>query len=62
MLFRSAEGLEVGDGSLNFRRLHTAMQQGGQELMMIPEIWQGHVNGGEKFARSLIRFHELIKD
>ncbi|MFM7230168.1 MAG: N-acetylneuraminate synthase family protein [Cyanobacteriota bacterium] len=58
----NAEGLEIGDGSLNFQTLHSAMQQAGRELMMIPEIWQGHVNGGEKFARSLRRFHELVKD
>ncbi|MFZ4565789.1 MAG: N-acetylneuraminate synthase family protein [Prochlorococcaceae cyanobacterium] len=58
----NAEGLEVGDGSLNFRTLHVAMQKGGTKLMMIPEIWQGHVNGGEKFARSLRRFYELIRD
>lgn len=58
----NAEGLEVGDGSLNFRRLHNAMHQGGRELLMMPEIWQGHINGGQKFARSLTRYLELVSE
>jgi sialic acid synthase SpsE/sugar phosphate isomerase/epimerase len=56
----NAEGLEVGEGSIDFRRLHQAMQVPGQHLFMIPEIWQGHLQGGEKFARSLIRYHERL--
>jgi sialic acid synthase SpsE/sugar phosphate isomerase/epimerase len=58
----NAEGLEIGEGSVDFRSLHQAMQanRDGQLLYMIPEIWQGHLQGGEKFARSLIRFHERL--
>ncbi|MCX6123831.1 MAG: N-acetylneuraminate synthase family protein [Proteobacteria bacterium] len=56
----NAEGLEVGEGSINFRSLHEAMHANGQTLYMIPEIWQGHLQGGEKFASSLIRFHERL--
>jgi sialic acid synthase SpsE/sugar phosphate isomerase/epimerase len=56
----NAEGLEVGEGAIDFFKLHRAMQSGGQPLYMIPEIWQGHLQGGAKFARSLIRFHERL--
>jgi sialic acid synthase SpsE/sugar phosphate isomerase/epimerase len=56
----NAEGLEVGEGSIDFRRLHAAMHSNAHRLYMIPEIWQGHLNSGEKFARSLIHFHERI--
>lgn len=56
----NAEGLEIGEGSIDFRRLHQTMHRAGQQLYMIPEIWQGHLQGGEKFARSLIRFHERL--
>jgi N-acetylneuraminate synthase len=56
----NAEGLEVGEGSIDFHKLHHAMRRDGHYLYMIPEIWQGHINGGEKFARSLARFHERL--
>jgi N-acetylneuraminate synthase len=56
----NAEGLEVGEGAIDFFKLHQAMQSGGQPLYMIPEVWQGHLQGGAKFARSLIRFHERL--
>ena len=56
----NAEGLEVGEGSIDFHKLHQAIHRKGQRLYLIPEIWQGHLNSGEKFARSLIRFHERL--
>ena len=56
----NAEGLEIGEGSLNFRQLHQALQACGHSLYVIPEIWQGHQRGGEKFARSLVRYHECL--
>lgn len=57
----NSEGLEIGEGSINFQLLHQGLQANGrQPLYMIPEIWQGHLQGGEKFARSLIRFHEFL--
>ena len=55
----NAEGLEIGSGSLDFRKIHTALDLRNKKFM-IPEIWQGHVNTGEKFAISLIRFASLI--
>lgn len=56
----NAEGLEVGEGSIDFRKIHRAIHRPGHRLYMIPEIWQGHLNSGEKFARSLIRFYERL--
>ena len=29
---------------------------------MIPEIWQGHLNNGAKFANSIIRFSEKLSE
>ena len=52
--------LEIGEGSVNFKALHNAMKTNDSRKYLIPEIWQGHLRGGEKFATSLIRFEERI--
>ena len=58
----NSEGLEVGEGSINFKRLHQAINRTGKnDLFLIPEIWQGHLQDGEKFARSLIRYNDFLK-
>lgn len=57
----NAEGLEVGEGSINFRKLHEKLRFSNKPLYMIPEIWQGHLHGGLKFSRSIKRFYEMVK-
>ena len=32
------------------------------KIKMIPEIWQGHLNNGAKFANSIIRFSEKLSE
>ena len=54
----SAEGLEIGDQST--LKHSNAMKTNDSRKYLIPEIWQGHLRGGEKFATSLIRFEERI--
>lgn len=56
----NAEGLEIGYGSINFRELHQALMKQNKLLYMIPEIWQGHLRNGQKFARALVRYHDRI--
>ncbi|MFX4228260.1 MAG: N-acetylneuraminate synthase family protein [Porticoccaceae bacterium] len=58
----NAEGLAIGDGSINMARLHYAMtKHQAQPVFMIPEIWQGHLRKGEGFAISLIRYADILK-
>jgi N-acetylneuraminate synthase len=45
----NGEGLQIGDGELDFDRLGAVLAQGCPDASFIPEIWQGHKNGGEGF-------------
>jgi len=57
----SEEGLEVGNGTLDFKMIHKAISKCKKDIYLIPEIWQGHLHEGEPFFRSLCRYLELIK-
>jgi sugar phosphate isomerase/epimerase len=56
----NGEGLQVGDGEIDFDRLGKILQQGCPNASFIPEIWQGHKNGGEGFWIALDRLEGLI--
>lgn len=45
----NGEGLQVGEGDIDFKRLGTILKAGCPDASFIPEIWQGHKNGGEGF-------------
>jgi len=45
----NGEGLQVGEGDIDFDRLSTILRQGCPDASFIPEIWQGHKNSGEGF-------------
>ena len=45
----NGEGLQIGEGELDFVRLGKILDKGCPEATFIPEIWQGHKNGGEGF-------------
>jgi len=45
----NGEGLQVGEGEIHFRRLGEILDAGCPAASFIPEIWQGHKNGGEGF-------------
>lgn len=45
----NGEGLQVGEGDIDFDRLGTILRQGCPDASFIPEIWQGHKNSGEGF-------------
>ena len=45
----NGEGLQIGDGDIDFARLGKVLDAGCPRASFIPEIWQGHKNGGEGF-------------
>ena len=45
----NGEGLQIGKGDIDFSRLLAILDQGCPNASFIPEIWQGHKNGGEGF-------------
>lgn len=51
----NGEGLQIGDGDLDFGRLGEILDAGCPEATFIPEIWQGHKNRGEGFWVALER-------
>lgn len=51
----NGEGLQVGEGEIDFVRLGAILQNGCPSATFIPEIWQGHKNGGEGFWVALER-------
>jgi N-acetylneuraminate synthase len=51
----NGEGLQIGDGDIDFCRLGKILKLGCPEATFIPEIWQGHKNGGEGFWVALER-------
>ena len=56
----NGEGLQIGDGDLNFDRLATILNAYCPEASFIPEIWQGHKNGGEGFWVALERLENFF--
>ena len=49
----NGEGLQIGEGDIDFVRLGAILASGCPEASFIPEIWQGHKNGGEGFWTAL---------
>lgn len=47
------EGLQVMDGDIDWRMLSTELRNLAPDASFIPEIWQGHKNGGQGFWRAL---------
>jgi N-acetylneuraminate synthase len=45
----NGEGLQIGEGDIDFVRLGEILKSGCPDASFIPEIWQGHKNGGEGF-------------
>jgi sialic acid synthase SpsE/sugar phosphate isomerase/epimerase len=56
----NGEGLQIGEGDLDFTRLGAVLQQGCPHASFIPEIWQGHKNGGEGFWVALERLEGCL--
>lgn len=51
----NGEGLQISEGDIDFFKLAKILNQGCPNVSFIPEIWQGHKNGGEGFWIALER-------
>ena len=56
----NGEGLQIGEGALDFSRLGQVLKKGCPHASFIPEIWQGHKNGGEGFWIALESLEGLL--
>ena len=52
------EGVQVGEGEVDFKDLAERMDRLAPNAPFIPEIWMGHVNTGEGFFVALDRLQE----
>ncbi len=56
----NGEGLQIGEGDIDFVQLSNILEKGCPKASFIPEIWQGHKNGGEGFWVALQRLEKLF--
>ena len=56
----NGEGLQIGDGDIDFERLSLILDEECPRASFIPEIWQGHKNGGEGFWIALERLETIF--
>ena len=52
------EGVQIGDGEINFSKLADQLAKLAPQVGFIPEIWQGHTNEGEGFWLALERLEQ----
>lgn len=52
------EGLQIGEGTIDFKQLRNDLERMAPQVPFIPEIWQGHENGGEGFWIALERLEK----
>ena len=56
----NGEGLQIGCGEIDFKRLGEILTTKCSNASFIPEIWQGHKNGGEDFWIALNKLEGII--
>jgi len=56
----NGEGMQIGAGDIDFVRLGEILRAGCPRASFIPEIWQGHKNGGEGFWIALERLEGTL--
>jgi sialic acid synthase SpsE/sugar phosphate isomerase/epimerase len=54
------EGIQIGEGEVDFVELGRKLQLLAPGVSFIPEIWQGHKNAGEGFWIALERLESLL--
>jgi sialic acid synthase SpsE/sugar phosphate isomerase/epimerase len=54
------EGLQIGDGEVDFTMLGRVFQETCPNAWFIPEVWQGHKNQGEGFWIGLSRLERFL--
>lgn len=55
------EGLQIGEGEIDFVDVFDALIKDAPGSTWIPEIWQGHKNNGEGFWKSLERLEKIME-
>ena len=56
----NGEGLQIGQGEIDFKKLGNILKNKCPNASFIPEIWQGHKNGGEDFWIALERLETFL--
>ena len=56
----NGEGLQIGDGEIDFELFSKNFKFINKEASFIPEIWQGHKNNGEGFWIALNKLKKLL--
>ena len=56
----NGEGLQIGDGNIDFKLLHSTLRKINKSHFMVPEIWQGHESNGEGFWKALKALSTMI--
>lgn len=56
----NGEGLQIGEGDMDFVRLGKILDKHCPNASFIPEIWQGHKNNGEGFWIALDKLENLL--
>lgn len=54
------EGLQIGEGDMDFLALAEGLERTCPKASFIPEIWQGHVNEGEGFWYALAHLEAFL--
>jgi N-acetylneuraminate synthase len=54
------EGLQIGDGEIDFEALGEDLRRWAPRVSFIPEIWQGHKNTGQGFWVALDRLENCL--
>ena len=54
------EGLQVGEGEIDFCKMFGALERFSPKASFIPEVWQGHKNAGEGFWIALSRLEKAF--
>lgn len=55
------EGLQIGEGEIDFMTLFRQLDRLAPQAIFLPEIWQGHENDGEGFWSALDRLANLLR-
>jgi len=58
----NGEGLQINEGDIDFSGLCEILNESCPEASFIPEIWQGHKNGGEGFWFALEKLEKYLGD
>jgi len=57
----SGEGLQIGEGELDFEGIMHLIQEKLSDCCVIPEIWQGHLHKGSGFLRAMREVSQYVQ-